>query len=79
MAVTKAKVTDFSYYNFFRSGYFKECVCAHKAHTLLDLEDAVTQDVQSVELDMLAKVENNLLETCIKEDGYHMSDIIFKK
>lgn len=72
---------DLSYCDYFLWGYLKERVYAHKPRNLIDLKDAITEEVNLIDQDMLTRVSNDFLrrlQTCIEADGHHMTDVIFK-
>lgn len=71
---------DLSSCDFFLWGYLKERVYVHKPRTLLELKEAITEEVRAIDLELLARVMDNFrrrIENCIQEDGHHLSDIIF--
>lgn len=73
---------DLSPCDYFLWGYLKARVYVHKPRTLLQLKDAITEEVNLIGQDMLMRVRNDFLqrlETCIQVNGHHMHDIIFKK
>ena len=73
---------DLSTCDFFLWGYLKQRVYIHKPRTLMELKDAITEQVGLIDQELLGRVMGDFqqrLEFCIQEDGRHMSDIIFHK
>ena len=67
--------------DFFLWGYLKSRVYVHKHRTLNDLKEAIRQEIRPIDRQLLACVMDDFkkrLENCIKEDGHHLTDIIFK-
>ena len=68
---------------FFLWGYLKSRVYAHKPPTLNDLKEAIRQEIRPIDLQLSARVMDDLnkkkrLENCIQEDGRHLTDIILE-
>jgi len=72
---------DLSTCDFFLWAYLKWRVYAHKPRTLNDLKEAIRQEIRPIDRQLLARVMGDFkerLENCIREDGRHLTDIIFK-
>jgi len=62
-------------------GVFEIAFCAHKPRKLIDLKEAIHQEVRPIDRQLLARVMDDFkkkLENCIQSDGRHLTDIIFK-
>jgi len=62
-------------------GYLKSRVYAHNPRTLNDLKEAIRQEIRPIDRQFLARVMEDFrkrLENYIREDGRHLTDIIFK-
>jgi len=59
----------------------KSRVYTHKPRTLNDLKEAIRQEIRPIDRQLLARVMDDFkkrLENYIQEDGWHLTDIIFK-
>jgi hypothetical protein len=68
--------------DFFLWGYVKEKVYAHRPYTIHQLKDCIREEILEILVNMLRKVMDNVrqrAEMCVKYNGAHLSDIIFKK
>jgi hypothetical protein len=68
--------------DFFLWGYLKEKVYRNKPKNLDQLKCNITEEISAIPIDTLKKVMNTLpqkMESCIKANGSHLSDVIFKK
>jgi hypothetical protein len=73
---------DLSACDFFLWGCLKGKVYAHRPHTLQQLKDYIREEIRVIPVNMLRKVVDNVrqrAEMCVKCNGAHLSDIIFKK
>ena len=73
---------DLSACDFFLWGYLKEKVYAQRPHTVQQLKDYIREEIQEIPVNMVRKVMDNVrqrAEMCVKYNGSHVSDIIFKK
>jgi len=72
---------DLSKCDFFLWGYLKSRAYTHKPRTLSDLKEAIRQEILPLYRQLLARVMDDFkkrLENYIKEDGRHLTDIIFE-
>lgn len=72
---------DLSTCDFFLWGLLKSCVYETEHHTLDELKEAIRQQITKINGDLLESVENDFhkrLKHCIKENGHHMRDVIFR-
>ena len=71
---------DLSICDFFLWGWLKSLVYKDKPRTLDELKNSIRNQIASVGVNMLERVETNFqerLRCCVKENGHHMSDVIF--
>jgi len=71
---------DLSVYDFFLWGYLKSKVYVRKPRTVDDLKVSVREEIAIVPQKMLVNVMQNFeerLRTCVRQEGRHLSDIIF--
>lgn len=73
---------DLSVCDFFLWGYLKNCVYNHKPRNLDELKNAIIQEIAAIPAEILVRVMEDFekrLESCIRNDGHHLDDIIFHK
>jgi hypothetical protein len=61
-------------------GYLKSRVYAHNPLTLADLKETIKQEEAAIDCEMLDRAYTAFqqrLESCIQENGHHLSDVIF--
>ena len=76
VVVGRVKVGDF-----FLWGYLKSIVYVRKPRTVDDLKVSIREEIASVPQEMLVNVMQNFeerLRTCVRQEGRHLSDIIFR-
>ena len=67
--------------SFFLWGYLKSKVYVRKPLTVGDLEVSIREEIITVPQEMLVNVMHNFeqrLRTCVRQEGRHLSDIIFR-
>jgi len=67
--------------SFFLWGYLKSKVYVRKPRTVEDLKVSIREEVATVPQEMLVNVMQNFeerLRTCVRQDGRHLSEIIFR-
>jgi hypothetical protein len=67
---------------FFLWGYLKSEVYVRKPRTVDDLKFSIREEIATVPQEMLVNVMQNFqerLRTCVRQEGSHFSDIIFRK
>jgi len=67
--------------NFFLWVYLKSKVYVRKPPTVDDLKAFIREEIASVPQEMLVNVMQNFEErfrTCVRQEGRHLSDIIFR-
>jgi len=67
--------------DFFLWGYLKSKVYVRKPRTVDDLKVSIRQGIATVAQEMLVNVTQNFeekLRTCVRQEGRHLSDIIFR-
>ena len=67
--------------SFFLSGYLKSRVYVRKPRTVDDLKVSIGEEIATVPQEMLVHVMQNFeerLRTCVRQEGLHLSDIIFR-
>jgi len=67
--------------SFFLWGYLKSKVYVGKPRTVDDLKVSVREEIAIVQQEMLVNVMQNFeerLRTCVRQEGRHISDIIFR-
>ena len=72
---------DLSACDFFLWGYLKSKVYVRKPPTVDDLKVSIREEIATVPQEMLVKVMQNFeerLRTCVRQEGRHLSDIIFR-
>ena len=73
---------DLSICDFFLWGYLKSKVYARKPRNIDELKNKIKEEIASIPLEVIHRVVENIrnrLEECLKRDGHHLEDIIFKK
>jgi hypothetical protein len=66
----------------FFGGYLKSKVYVRKPRTVDDLKVSIRKEIATVPQEMLVNVMQNFEErfrTCVRQEGRHLSDIIFRK
>jgi len=61
-------------------GYLKSKVYVRKPRTVDDLKVSIREDIATVPQEMLVNMMQNFeerLRTCVRQEGRHLSDIIF--
>ena len=67
--------------SFFLWGYLKSKVYVWKPRTVGDLKVSIREEIANVPQEMLVNVVQNFeerLRTCVRQEGRHLSDIIFR-
>ena len=67
--------------DFFLWGYLKSKVYVRKPRTVDDLKVSIREEIATVPQEMLVNVMQNFeerLRTCVRQEGRHLSDIIFR-
>ena len=67
--------------NFFLWGYLKSKVCVRKPRTVDVLKVSIREEIATVPQEMLVNVMQNFeerLRTCVRQEGRHLSDLIFR-
>jgi len=67
--------------SFFPWGYLKSKVYVRKPHTVDGLKVSIRKEIATVPQEMLVNVMQNFqerLRTCVRQEGRHLSDIIFR-
>jgi len=62
-------------------GYLKSKVYVRKTRTVEDLKVSIREEIATVPQEMLVNVMQNVeerLRTCVRQEGGHLSDIIFR-
>jgi hypothetical protein len=78
MACTFAR---YSAYDYFHRGYLKEKVYTTRQQTIDDLKIAIRKQISAFPENMERQALENLqakLEECVRNDGQHLSDFMFK-
>jgi hypothetical protein len=72
---------DLSACDFFLWGYLKSKVYVRKPRTVDDLKFSIREEIANVPQKILVNVMQNFeerLRTCVRQEGRHLSDIIFR-
>ena len=72
---------DLSACDFFLWGYLKSKIYVRKPRTVDDLKVSIREEIAIVPQEMLVNVMQNFeerLRTCVRQEGRHLSDIIFR-
>ena len=67
--------------DYFLWGYLKTKVFETKSRTFADLKQRIQDEVAAVPVEMLREVMNSFwsrLEECVRRNGSHLEDVIFK-
>jgi len=67
--------------NFFLWGYLISKVYVRKPRSVDDLKVSISEEIATVPQEMLVNVKQNFeerLRTCVRQEGRHLSDIIFR-
>jgi len=67
--------------DFFLWGYLKSKVYVRKPRTVDDLKVSIRKEIATVPQEMLVNVMQNFekrLRMCVRQEGRHLSDIIFR-
>jgi len=67
--------------DFFLWGYLKSKVYVRKPRTVDDLKVCIREEIATVPQEMLVNVMQNFeerLRTCVRQEGRHLADIIFR-
>ena len=67
--------------SFFLWGYLKSKIYVRKPRTVDDLKVSIRDEIATVPQEMLLNVMQNFeerLRTCVRKEGGHLSDIIFR-
>ena len=67
--------------DFFLCGYLKSKVYVRKSRTVNGLKVSICEEIATVPQEMLVNVMQNFeerLRTCVRHEGRHLSDIIFR-
>ena len=78
--VQKERMFLISACDFFLWGYLKSKVCVRKPRTVDDLKVPIREEIATVPQEMLVNVMQNFeerLRTCVRQEGRHLSDIVF--
>ena len=70
-----------SWESFFVWGYLKSKVYVRKPHTVDELKVSIREEIVTVSQEMLVNVMQNFekrLRTCVRQEGRHLSDTIFR-
>ena len=70
-----------SWKSFFLWGYLKSRVYVRKPRTVDDLKVSIREEIATVPQEMSVNVMQNFEERpqmCVREEGRHLSDIIFR-
>jgi hypothetical protein len=71
-----------SFCDFFLWGHLKSKVYVRKPRTVDDLKVSIHEEITNVPQEMLVNVMQNSekrLRTSVRQEGHHLSDIIFRK
>ena len=74
-------LTRFICLRFLSSGYLKSKVYVRKPRTVDDLKASIREEIATVPKEMLVNVMQNFeerLRTCVRQEGRHLSDMIFR-
>ena len=75
------RLPDLSACDFFLWGYLKSNVYDRKPRRVDDLKVSIREEIAIVPKEMLVNVMQNFeerLRTCVRQEGRHLSDIIFR-
>jgi len=77
----KERIFLISACDFFLWGYLKSKFYIRKPRTVDDLKVSIREEISTVQQEMLVNVMQNFeerLRTCVRQEGRHLSDIIFR-
>ena len=77
----KERVFFISACDFFFWGYLSSKVYVRKPRTVDDLKVSIREEIATVPQEMLVNVMQNFeerLRTCVRQEGRHLSDIVFR-
>lgn len=72
---------DLSMCDFYLWGFLKSRVYEGKPRTLEELKTAIRAKIAEIDEETLSRVDASFrerLHTCVRENGHHLSDIIFR-
>ena len=72
---------DVSACDFFLWGHLKSKIYVRKPRTVDDLKVSIREEIATVPQEMLVNLMQNFeerLRTCVRQEGRHLSDIIFR-
>ena len=73
---------DLTVPDFYLWGYLKDTVYKNKPQSIIDLKRNIREEIRTILTEILKNVINSLprrMEACIKSNGKHLNDVIFKK
>lgn len=76
-----ARSPDLSMCDFYLWGYLKSKVYVRKPRNLIELKEAIREEISLIEEETIVKVTENFEERllmCINEDGQHLTEVIFR-
>jgi len=77
----QARSPDLSMCDFFLWGYLKDEVFRHRPHTIEEIKQKISEEVEAIPVEKCRKSYGSFrdrLQQCIDADGCHLGDIIFK-
>ena len=80
-ASPQSSASHLSACDFFLWGYLKSKVYVRKPRTVDDLKVSIREEIATVSQEMLVNVMQSFeerLQTCVRQEGRHLSDIIFR-
>jgi len=76
-----ARSPDLSACDYFLWGYLKSRVFTSKPRTIAELKQSIKEEIAAIPEQMTRRVMENLgirLKQCLRNDGRHLSDVLFK-
>lgn len=76
-----ARSPDLNPCDFFLWGYLKDRVYRHRPRSIEQLKQRIIEEVEAIPTNMTMRVEENFwsrLQLCVRNNGHHLSDLIFK-
>jgi len=76
-----ARSPDLSAWDYFLWGYHKSKVFISKPRTIAELKQSIKEEIAAIPEQMTRRVMENLgvrLKQCLRNDGRHLSDVLFK-
>ena len=67
--------------DFFLWGYLKSKVYSNRPQSIVQLKDAICQEITAISHEMTHRVIDNFhecLRQCVDNNGFHLTDLIFK-